>query len=69
MIVAGKISVPLDKARWRPSILPQLITMVSTCDADGRPNFAPKSWIKRARVELNSPRTKMRHETIGVGFQ
>lgn len=45
MIVAGKISVPLDKARWRPSILPQLITVVSTCDADGRPNFAPESWI------------------------
>lgn len=35
----------LDKARWRPSVLPGQIVVVSTVNAQGEPNLAPKSWI------------------------
>jgi flavin reductase (DIM6/NTAB) family NADH-FMN oxidoreductase RutF/uncharacterized protein YciI len=41
----GKIAVPADKVDWHPSVLPGPIVLVSTVDARGEPNVAPKSWI------------------------
>ncbi len=40
-----KIAFPADKAGWHPSVLPGPIVLVSTVDAAGEPNIAPKSWI------------------------
>jgi len=42
---AAKIAFPADKAGWHPSVLPGPIVLVSTVDARGEPNIAPKSWI------------------------
>jgi flavin reductase (DIM6/NTAB) family NADH-FMN oxidoreductase RutF/uncharacterized protein YciI len=41
----AKIAFPADKADWHPSVLPGPIVLVSTVDARGEPNIAPKSWI------------------------
>lgn len=41
----AKIAFPVDKADWHPSVLPGPIVLVSTVDAQGEPNVAPKSWI------------------------
>jgi flavin reductase (DIM6/NTAB) family NADH-FMN oxidoreductase RutF len=41
----AKIAFPADKAEWHPSVLPGPIVLVSTVDARGEPNIAPKSWI------------------------
>jgi flavin reductase (DIM6/NTAB) family NADH-FMN oxidoreductase RutF len=40
-----KVALPLDKHSWHPSLLPGQIVLVSSVDADGRPNVAPKSWV------------------------
>ncbi len=40
-----KIAFPAGKADWHPSVLPGPIVLVSTVDAHGEPNIAPKSWI------------------------
>jgi len=34
-----------DKRTWRPSVLPGQIVLISTVDAEGRLDLAPKSWI------------------------
>jgi flavin reductase (DIM6/NTAB) family NADH-FMN oxidoreductase RutF/uncharacterized protein YciI len=41
----AKIAFPVDKADWHPSVLPGPIVLVSTVDAAGEPNIAPKSWV------------------------
>ncbi len=41
----AKIAFPVGKADWHPSVLPGPIVVVSTVDAQGEPNIAPKSWI------------------------
>lgn len=41
----AKVAFPADKADWHPSVLPGPIVLVSTVDARGNPNIAPKSWI------------------------
>ncbi len=41
----AKIAFPVDKADWHPSVLPGPIVLISTVDAQGEPNIAPKSWI------------------------
>ena len=46
-----KVALPLDKRAWHPSLLPGQIVLVSTVDADGRPNVAPKSWVTMASFE------------------
>jgi flavin reductase (DIM6/NTAB) family NADH-FMN oxidoreductase RutF len=43
-----KRELPLDKHDWHPSPLPGQLVLVSTCDADGAPNVAPKSWVTMA---------------------
>ena len=40
-----KVDLPLDKHAWHPSPLPGQIVLVTTVDAEGRPNIAPKSWV------------------------
>lgn len=37
--------LPLDKWRWSPSPLPGQVVLVTTCDADGNVDVAPKSWV------------------------
>jgi flavin reductase (DIM6/NTAB) family NADH-FMN oxidoreductase RutF/uncharacterized protein YciI len=41
----AKVAFPADKADWHPSVLPGPIVLVSTVDARGEPNIAPKSFI------------------------
>ena len=41
----AKVSFPAQKERWHPSVLPGPVVLVSTVDARGEPNIAPKSWI------------------------
>lgn len=41
----AKIAFPAGKADWHPSVLPGPIVLVSTVDAVGEPNIAPKSWV------------------------
>jgi flavin reductase (DIM6/NTAB) family NADH-FMN oxidoreductase RutF/uncharacterized protein YciI len=41
----AKIAFPVGKADWHPSVLPGPVVLVSTVDAQGEPNIAPKSWI------------------------
>ena len=40
-----KVALPLDKHEWHPSMLAGQIVLVSTLDARGRVNVAPKSWV------------------------
>jgi flavin reductase (DIM6/NTAB) family NADH-FMN oxidoreductase RutF len=39
-----KVSLGVDKAKWRTSPLPGHIVLVSTVNKAGVPNIAPKSW-------------------------
>lgn len=41
----AKIAFPAGKTAWHPSVLPGPIVLVSTMDAAGEPNIAPKSWV------------------------
>lgn len=41
----AKVAFPADKADWHASVLPGPIVLVSTVDAAGRPNIAPKSFV------------------------
>ena len=40
--------LPADKWQWRPSPVPGQIVYVTTRDADGEVNLAPKSWVSMA---------------------
>lgn len=40
-----KVALALDKHAWHPSPLLGQIVLVTTCNADGSTNIAPKSWI------------------------
>jgi flavin reductase (DIM6/NTAB) family NADH-FMN oxidoreductase RutF/uncharacterized protein YciI len=42
---AAKVAFAPDKAGWHPSVVPGPIVLVSTVDARGEPNIAPKSFI------------------------
>lgn len=44
----GKVPFDVDKFTWHPSVLPGQVVLVSTVDAEGRPNVAPKSWVTMA---------------------
>jgi flavin reductase (DIM6/NTAB) family NADH-FMN oxidoreductase RutF len=43
-----KVPLALDKGSWHPSVIPGQIVVVSTVNAHGEPNLAPKSWISMA---------------------
>jgi flavin reductase (DIM6/NTAB) family NADH-FMN oxidoreductase RutF/uncharacterized protein YciI len=44
-VMRAKVAFPADKVDWHPSVLPGPLVLVSTVDASGEPNIAPKSWI------------------------
>jgi flavin reductase (DIM6/NTAB) family NADH-FMN oxidoreductase RutF/uncharacterized protein YciI len=41
----AKVAFSVDKADWHPSVLPGPVVLVSTVDAAGEPNIAPKSFV------------------------
>lgn len=43
-----KVSLPLEKARWQPSLLAGQIVLVSSRSSRGDPHVARKSWISMA---------------------
>ncbi|MCP4178394.1 MAG: flavin reductase family protein [bacterium] len=46
-----KVSFPVYKKEWTPSLIPGPITLISTCNVKGTPNFAPKSWLQMVSFE------------------
>lgn len=40
-----KVSFPLDKHGWSPSVLIGQVVLVTTLNVDGQSNIAPKSWV------------------------
>lgn len=44
--IVRKVPFPIDKRDWHPSLIPGPIVLVSTVDAAGAPNVAPKSWVQ-----------------------
>ena len=48
MTETRKVPLALDKRSWHPSMIPGQIVLVSTVNAHGEPNLAPKSWITMA---------------------
>jgi hypothetical protein len=46
-----KGSLPLDKREWHPSPPIGQIVLVTTLNADGQSNVAPKSWITMAAFD------------------
>ncbi len=49
----AKINLSTDKRRWSPSPLVGQIVLVTTLNADGQSNVAPKSWI--SMMAFNPP--------------
>jgi flavin reductase (DIM6/NTAB) family NADH-FMN oxidoreductase RutF len=49
--VKEKKYFPTDKRAWRPSPLLGQIVLVTTLNADGRSNVAPKSWLSMMAFE------------------
>jgi len=41
-----RVSVSPDKHSWQPSLIPGVVTLVTSVDANGAPNLAPKSWVQ-----------------------
>jgi flavin reductase (DIM6/NTAB) family NADH-FMN oxidoreductase RutF len=41
-----KVDFPIDKRRWHPSLIPGPVALISTYNAHGDPNIAPKSWLQ-----------------------
>lgn len=46
-----KVSYPVDKHAWCPNLIPGAIVLLSTYDAQGQPNVAPKSWVQMASFQ------------------
>lgn len=46
-----KITFPIDKHKWSPSLIPGPIVLVSTYNMDRVPNVAPKSWVQMVSFE------------------
>jgi len=47
----NKVEFPLDKRKWRPSLIPGPIVLISTISEEGEPNAAPKSWLQMVSFE------------------
>lgn len=41
-----KVSFPIDKHKWSPSLIPGPLVLISTYGRDRKPNLAPKSWLQ-----------------------
>jgi flavin reductase (DIM6/NTAB) family NADH-FMN oxidoreductase RutF len=50
-MMSEKVALSLDKHAWHPSPLVGQIVLVTTCNADGTSNIAPKSWISMMAFE------------------
>lgn len=46
-----KVSYPIDKRKWCPSLIPGGVFLVSTLAKSGEPHFAPKSWVQMVSFE------------------
>ncbi len=46
-----KVSLALDKRTWRPSPLLGQVVLVTSLNADGQSNVAPKSWLSMMAFE------------------
>ena len=46
-----KITFPIDKRHWQPSLIPGPVVLISTYDKEGHPNIAPKSWVQMVSFE------------------
>jgi hypothetical protein len=50
-----KVSLAPDKRGWHPSPIMGQIVLVTTLNADGVSNVAPKSWISMVAFEPPTP--------------
>ncbi len=41
-----KVEFPIDKRLWHPSLIPGAVVLISTYNAEGQANIAPKSWLQ-----------------------
>ncbi len=41
-----RVPIATDKHYWQPSLIPGVIALVTSVDAEGTPNIAPKSWVQ-----------------------
>lgn len=46
-----KIDYPIDKKKWRPSLISGPIVLISTYNSKKEPNIAPKSWFQMVSFE------------------
>jgi len=53
--VTRKVPYAIDKREWHPSLIPGPIALISTVDAGGTPNIAPKSWLQMVAFEPPTP--------------
>ncbi|MFX0090081.1 MAG: flavin reductase family protein, partial [Candidatus Hodarchaeota archaeon] len=46
-----RISYPVNKKEWHPSLIPGPVVLISTYNASKEPNIAPISWLQMASFE------------------
>ena len=46
-----RVPVSPDEHAWQPSLIPGVVTLVTSVAADGTPNVAPKSWVQMVSFE------------------
>jgi len=46
-----KVSFPVDKQKWHPSLIPGAIVLISSYNSEKELNIAPKSWIQMVSFE------------------
>ncbi|MFX0097452.1 MAG: flavin reductase family protein [Candidatus Hodarchaeota archaeon] len=46
-----RVSYPVNKKEWHPSLIPGPIVLISTYNARKEPNIAPISWLQMASFE------------------
>jgi flavin reductase (DIM6/NTAB) family NADH-FMN oxidoreductase RutF/uncharacterized protein YciI len=48
---SSRVPISPDKHAWQPSLIPGVIALVSSVDAQGTPNLAPKSFVQMVSFE------------------
>jgi len=46
-----RVPISPDKHSWQPSLIPGVVTLVTSVDDKGTPNVAPKSWVQMVSFE------------------
>ena len=46
-----KVEFPINKHQWHPNLIPGAIVLISTYNAQGEPNIAPKSLIQMVSID------------------